>query len=109
MQLLITFLVLFYFLRDRDQSLALLRSLSPLTERETARVFKRVSETIRGTVFGTLVVAAVQGILGGAMFWLLGLPAPILWGGGDGDPFYCSRAWGLCDLVAASTLSRAWR
>jgi predicted PurR-regulated permease PerM len=80
MQLLITFLVLFYFLRDRDQSLALLRSLSPLTERETARVFKRVSETIRGTVFGTLVVAVVQGILGGAMFWLLGLPAPVLWG-----------------------------
>jgi predicted PurR-regulated permease PerM len=80
MQLLITFLVLFYFLRDRDQSLALVRSLSPLTERETARVFKRVSETIRGTVFGTLVVAVVQGVLGGAMFWLLGLPAPVLWG-----------------------------
>lgn len=80
MQLLITFLVPFYFLRDRDQSLALVRSLSPLTERETARVFKRVSETIRGTVFGTLVVAVVQGVLGGAMFWLLGLPAPVLWG-----------------------------
>jgi predicted PurR-regulated permease PerM len=80
MQLLITFLVLFYFLRDRDKSLALVRSWSPLTERETARVFKRVSETIRGTVFGTLVVAVVQGIFGGAMFWLPGLPAPILWG-----------------------------
>lgn len=80
MQLLITFLVLFYFLRDRDKSLALVRSLSPLAERETARVFERISETIRGTVFGTLVVAVVQGILGGAMFWLLGLPAPVLWG-----------------------------
>lgn len=107
MQLLITFLVLFYFLRDRDKSLALVRSWSPLTERETARVFKRVSETIRGTVFGTLVVAVVQGILGGAMFWLLARADFV--GGGDGGPFYCSRARDLCNLVADSRLSRAWR
>jgi predicted PurR-regulated permease PerM len=39
-----------------------------------------VADTIHATVFGTLTVAAVQGVLGGLIFWWLGLPAPILWG-----------------------------
>jgi AI-2E family transporter len=56
------------------------RSLVPLSEKETNKVFTRVSDTIHATVFGTLAVAAVQGALGGLMFWWLGLPAPILWG-----------------------------
>ena len=34
---------------------------------------------ISAVVFGTLVVALVQGTLGGLMFWWLGLPAPLLW------------------------------
>ena len=32
------------------------------------------------TIYGTFVVAVVQGALGGLMFWWLGLPAPLLWG-----------------------------
>ena len=35
---------------------------------------------IYATVYGTLTVSAVQGCLGGLMFWWLGVPAPILWG-----------------------------
>ena len=79
-QLLLTLFVLFYLFRDRAHALNVLRSLVPLAEREVDRVFARVSNTIHATVFGTLVVAAGQGLLGGLMFWWLGLPAPILWG-----------------------------
>jgi predicted PurR-regulated permease PerM len=79
-QLLLTLFVLFYFFRDRGVILENLRSLVPLSKRETDDVFQRVSDTTRATVFGTLVVAAIQGTLGGLMFWWLGLPAPILWG-----------------------------
>lgn len=39
-----------------------------------------MADTIHATVFGTVTVAAVQGLLGGLIFWWLGLPAPILWG-----------------------------
>ena len=38
------------------------------------------TDTIHATIYGTLVVALVQGTRGGLMFWWLGLPAPILWG-----------------------------
>jgi predicted PurR-regulated permease PerM len=44
------------------------------------RLGRRIAETILATVYGTLVVAAVQGSMGGLMFWVLGLPAPVLWG-----------------------------
>ena len=44
------------------------------------KVFSHVADTINATIYGTLAVAAVQGTLGGLMFWWLGLPAPVLWG-----------------------------
>lgn len=76
----LTFYMLFYFLRDRHAALGALKDWSPLSEAEMDRLFARVAETIRATVYGTVVVAAVQGALGGLMFWWLGLPAPPLWG-----------------------------
>ena len=39
-----------------------------------------LADTILATVYGTLAVSAVQGLLGGLMFWWLGLPVPLLWG-----------------------------
>jgi predicted PurR-regulated permease PerM len=39
-----------------------------------------IHETVRTTVYGTFAVAAVQGVLGGLMFWWLGLAEPLLWG-----------------------------
>ena len=41
---------------------------------------ERINDTIHATVYGTLSVSAIQGLLGGLMFWGLELPAPLLWG-----------------------------
>jgi predicted PurR-regulated permease PerM len=79
-ELLITLFVLFYLFRDWRPALRTIRSLVPLSERETDEVFGRINDTIHATIYGTLVVAAVQGVLGGLMFWVLGLPASLLWG-----------------------------
>lgn len=76
----LTFYLLFYFLRDRSAVLEALRSLSPLSVVQMDRLFGRVADTIFATVYGTLAVSAVQGLLGGLMFWWLGLPVPLLWG-----------------------------
>jgi predicted PurR-regulated permease PerM len=77
---LLTFYLLFYFLRDRGLVVTTLRNLLPLSPAETDRLFARSVDTIHATIYGTLVVAAIQGTLGGMMFWWLGLPAPFLWG-----------------------------
>lgn len=79
-EVLIVFFCLFYFFRDRDKVVLTLRRLIPLDRRESERLFQRLGDTIEATVFGTLVVAAIQGTLGGLMFWWLGLPLPLLWG-----------------------------
>jgi predicted PurR-regulated permease PerM len=76
----LTFYLLFFFLRDRRTALQSLRSLSPLSEMEMDLLGGRVRDTIYATVYGTLAVSSVQGLLGGLMFWWLGLSAPLLWG-----------------------------
>lgn len=76
----LTFYILFYFLRDRSESLGWLRSLSPLSKKDMSRMFAGVSDTVHATIYGTFAVAVIQGALGGLMFWWLGLPMPLLWG-----------------------------
>jgi len=80
MQFLVTFMSLFFFFRDRHRVLSGLRSLLPLSNSETDKVFSRVNDTIHSTIFGSVVVALVQGIMGGLVFWWLDLPSPLLWG-----------------------------
>ncbi len=79
-QIAVTFYLLFYFLRDRKAVTQFIRDWIPLTAEETDRLFRRVGNTVHATVYGTLLVSAVQGTLGGLMFWMLGLPAALLWG-----------------------------
>lgn len=76
---ILAFYLLFYVLRDRHQARRLLASISPLSDAETDELIRRFSDTVHATVFGTVVVAGVQGALGGLMFWWLSLPSPMLW------------------------------
>lgn len=71
---------LFYLLRDGHKFVEFLRWLIPLDARVTDALLMKSREIVSATVFGALVVAVVQGALGGLLFWALGLPAPALWG-----------------------------
>ncbi len=79
-EVFITFYLLFYCLRDRLAAKTMIMAWLPLTKLEIEQLLRRVAETVHATVYGTLAVAAVQGTLGGLMFWVLGLPTPLLWG-----------------------------
>jgi len=79
-QLLLVLFILYYFFRDGAQLLRGLRRLVPLSHPETDQVTARVADTIHATIYGSLLVAMIQGCLGGLMFWLLGLPTPLVWG-----------------------------
>lgn len=78
--LVITFYMLFFLLRDRQEARAVLDRLSPFTPGQTDMLVRRACDTINATIYGTLAVAALQGALGGLMFWWLGVPSPVLWG-----------------------------
>lgn len=79
-QLIIALFSLFFFLRDRDRFLRTLRQMLPLSDREANDALETVRGMIHATVYGNATVAVVQGTLGGFMFWILGIPAALLWG-----------------------------
>jgi predicted PurR-regulated permease PerM len=79
MQTLLTLFVLYFLYRDEALAIDSLRSVLPLSERETDRLFQRVDDTINATIFGTVTVAMVQGIMGGIMFGFLGIQGATLW------------------------------
>jgi len=79
-QIVVMLVALFYFLRDHELLLGYLRRLMPLAPEETGRLLQRVSDTICATLYGNVAVKIVQGVLGGGIFWALGLPAPVLCG-----------------------------
>jgi predicted PurR-regulated permease PerM len=78
-QLAICLFTLFYFFRDRKRILTAARSYLPLSAPEFDDLTERIGTMIHATIYGTFVVACIQGALGGVMFWVLGLPAPLLW------------------------------
>jgi predicted PurR-regulated permease PerM len=71
--------LLFFLLRDGDALLKRVQSVVPLGAEQKTLLLSRTSLVIRATVKGGISVAAIQGILGGLAFWLLGIPAPLLW------------------------------
>ncbi len=78
--LLITLYLAFFLIRDGG---ALARSVSravPLAAAHKRELFDKFATVIRATVKGSLLVAAIQGTLGGMAFWFLGIHAALLWG-----------------------------
>jgi predicted PurR-regulated permease PerM len=72
--------LLFFLLRDGRHLVARIDRAIPLHEEQRHQLFDRFAVAIRAIVKGSIVVALAQGALGGLIFWLLGLGAPVLWG-----------------------------
>ena len=71
--------LLFFFLRDGDELVARIKRATPLPADQQSEIFGQVTATIRATIKGDIVVAFIQGALGGLIFWMLGISAPLLW------------------------------
>lgn len=72
--------VAFFLLRDGKWLIEKLIFVIPLGDEREHLLFKNIAGVARATVKGNLVVALVQGALGGGIFWVLGIPAALLWG-----------------------------
>lgn len=80
LQISIMLYLFFFFLRDGRRILATCNRSIPLAPRHKAEFGQKFMSMARATIKGTLIVALVQGILGGITFWMLGINAPVLWG-----------------------------
>jgi predicted PurR-regulated permease PerM len=78
--LFIVLYLLFFLLRDGDGLTRRIRDAVPLDPKQQRDLFNKFTAVIRSTIKGTVVVAIVQGALGGLILWSLGAHAPVLWG-----------------------------
>jgi predicted PurR-regulated permease PerM len=72
--------LLFFFFRDGAQLLDRIAWALPLSDVRERRLFWKFAEVSRATLKGTIVIGLVQGILGGLIFWILGIEGAVLWG-----------------------------
>jgi len=77
--LLILFVAFFCFL-EGDDFIQAIKELSPLEPAHNEEILGDVEKTIKATLRGTVIVALIQGILGGVGFWLFGVPKAAFWG-----------------------------
>lgn len=72
--------LLFFFLRDGTRIAELIDKALPLTPRQKSRFIDKFGMVVRATIKGNVIVALIQGALGGLIFWALGIPSATLWG-----------------------------
>jgi predicted PurR-regulated permease PerM len=71
---------LFFLFRDAPTVMAAIRRIIPLRIEIRERLIEQTQALVTASVVASLIVAAVQGLLGGLAFWILGLSAPVFWG-----------------------------
>ncbi len=83
MQAIISFFIMvftmFYFLKDGPAILTRLKYLSPLSDEYENKLGKRFVSVSRATVRGSLLLAVIQGSIGGITLWAFGVKSVLLW------------------------------
>lgn len=72
--------LLFFFLRDGQMLVRKLIDTVPIGNRRERMLLNRFASVARATLKGTLIVALVQGTIGGVLFWAVGIEGALLWG-----------------------------
>lgn len=72
--------LLFFLFRDGVELTQALRRASPLSQDQTDALLRTFSSVVSATVKGNIIIAAVQGGIGGVTFWLMGIQGAVLWG-----------------------------
>ena len=79
-QALVAGFVLFFAFKDGSRLIVEVQDAMPLPKPSAARLTDRMGDAVVATLAGTILTGLIQGVTGGLMFWILGLPAAVLWG-----------------------------
>jgi predicted PurR-regulated permease PerM len=79
-EIFFTVFTMYYLFRDGDRIYNAALKAIPLNSAETRKIVDRTHEVIHASVYGVIVIAMIQGTLGGLAFAVLGLPSPVVWG-----------------------------
>lgn len=76
----IMFFSLFYMFIDGQRFLKKMMQLLPLQKKYDKALLQSLNSMVRATVKGTILMAALQGIASGLLFWLAGVSSPLFFG-----------------------------
>ena len=71
---------LFFFLKDGERILKKLSHISPLGDEHEKIMYKKFTSTVRAVLKGTIIVGAIQGFLGGVLFYITGIEGALILG-----------------------------
>jgi len=71
---------MFFFFRDGDRIVDFLKGITPLKSEQVTILYSHMKDVIEGTMYGGLVIALLQGLLGGILFVIMGISSPVFWG-----------------------------
>ena len=72
--------LVFFLLRDGENLGKNLFSLLPLTTQQKHKAYKQIKELLHAVVFGTIIVALIQGFTGTIGFAIFGVNSPLIFG-----------------------------
>jgi predicted PurR-regulated permease PerM len=79
-QMALIVFTMFFLFKDARLVRTSYYHLLPIENQRLESMLVRIRDVINASVYGTLLLAIIQGALGGAAFFVLGLPSPFLWG-----------------------------
>ncbi len=71
---------LYYFFKEGHYVIEKAKRLMPLTPAQVDTTFKHLHDVIQATMYGGVIVALIQGLVGGILFALVGIPSAVFWG-----------------------------
>jgi predicted PurR-regulated permease PerM len=78
LQVFITFFAMFYLLRDGKYFVNLIVCILPIKQSHKKKIISSLSEMTFAVIYGTILVAFVQGVAAGIGFWIFGLPSVLM-------------------------------
>ena len=70
---------MYYLFRDGDKIVNRLPDALPLDRKQSEAIILRTHQVVSASVYGVVTIAALQGLLAGLAYWILGIPSPVLW------------------------------
>jgi predicted PurR-regulated permease PerM len=71
---------LFFFIRDGNRIVRGVGDVVPLPEEDKLAVGRKFLSVTRATLKSTFIVGGIQGVIGGVLYWAVGIEGPVLWG-----------------------------
>lgn len=76
----IALFTMYYLLKEGPAIVSRIQGLLPVRKVHQRHIIDKLGEVTHAVVFGSIVVAIIQGFLGGIGFWAVGIKSPVIWG-----------------------------